>query len=453
MKYKKSTRVHFMGIGGSGVSSLAKILHEKGLIISGCDQSASPFTKNLIDEGISVKIGHQAEHIRNIDLLIHTSALNLDHPEILAAKKQQIPILSYPQAIGLLTNEIQTIAICGTHGKTTTTAFTYFAFKSSTEDPALIVGSTIPQLNNINGSFGDGNLLILEACEYKRNFLNYNPTTIVITNLELDHLDYYKDQNDYISAFIEFTERLPENSNLIVNGDDQNITLLIKKLKKTDCKPKITTFGIGKNNDYFLEKGVIYRKSIKLATLNIKLPGLHNQMNALAAFTVAHIHNKQPLQITEGLSIFQGTGRRMELLGEFKGSIIYDDYAHHPSELKATLSALKEKFPTRKILAVFQPHQYSRTFLLQEQFATAFSDADNVIIADIYESRDSQEAKNSISAQKLAEKISKHHPGTIYGGSIEQIAKHIRSAKPKNEILITLGAGDIWELSHQLADS
>lgn len=451
MKYKKNQKIHFMGIGGSGVSSLAEILKQKKMVISGCDQSLSPFTEKLIKDNVPISIGHDKKHIKDHDLIIYSPAIPHENEERREADRLKIPQLSYPQALGILTKEMETIAVCGTHGKTTTTALTYFAFQSSNNKPALIIGSTIPQLGNINGTLGDGKLLIMEACEYKRHFLELQPSTIVITNIDIDHLDYFKDKKDYLSSFVSFAMKLPPNGTLIANGDDKKVKLLIKRL---EIRPdiKILTYGSSKSCNYRIEQNNIFLNNEIISSIDPAIPGQHNLMNSLAAFAVAHSYSLSPKKVKLDIEKFKGTGRRLELIGEYSGSIIYDDYGHHPTEILATLSALRQKYGKKKILCIFQPHQFSRTIKLHKEFMTAFTDADTLLLSDIYNARDTEKDKKTINSKKLSSDISKHHKSVIYGGTLLNTLHQARKIAHNYDIMITQGAGDIWEVSHQLAN-
>ncbi len=394
----------------------------------------------LQQKDIKINIGHSKKNIpNNTDLIIHTSAIQKDNIELKTAKQKHIKTKNYAEAVGELTQSLNTIAICGTHGKTTTTGLTYNALKHT--KPYLIIGAFIDKKQNYK--IGKTNTLILEACEYKRNFLNYNPTTIVITNIEFDHGDYYKDLEDYISAYKQFIEKLPKNGLLIVNGDDPNIKKLLKTIKKDI---KIITYGENPKNTYHIKNNKIYKNKKLETTLNLTLKGKHNKLNALSAYITAIHYSKNKEKITKGLNQFKGTSRRLELIKKTNTYELYDDYAHHPTEIKATLKTLKDENKKRKILVVFQPHQYSRTYILKDQFKEAFAQANKILITDIFEARDTKKDKEKINAEKLAKTIK----NATYSGSLKDTIKKINKIKNNYDTIIVMGAGDITTITEKI---
>lgn len=423
-----------IGIGGSGLSALAALLHEKGNNVSGQDSSASAFTDSLTKNGISVSVGADKQNIpENTDLVIYSAAVPESNPLRLEAQEKGIRLLSYPQAVGELTKQYKTVAVCGTHGKTTTTAMIALLM-AHFDDPTVLVGANISELNNKNYCVGkEGGFLILEACEYQRHFLEYNPQIIVLTNVELDHLDYFKDEEDYYSAFKEFIGKLEPNGSLICN------------LQDTNCENVAAT----------TPNRIDYQPD---SSIELSIPGDHNKANASAALAaVKHILNlsdDQLQQAKELLFNFKGTSRRFELIGEKDGTKIYDDYAHHPTAIKATLKAAREKFgPQAKILCIFQPHQYSRTKKLYKDFLSAFADTDSVIIPNIYKVRDSEADAQAVSAEQLAKDLAANHPDSQFGNGLDNTLKTIKPLLPDYDVVITMGAGDISELPQRIISS
>lgn len=449
---EKSQNIYCVGIGGTGLSALATILRQNGKNISGSDASVSDITKRLEMDGIPVKIGHFNDNLpKDTNLLIYSPAISQTIPERKSATNLGITQLSYPEAVGLISNKMNTIAVCGTHGKTTTTALLASAFINSLKDPTVLLGSAIGEFNNHNARVGKGNDFIIEACEYKRNFLNYKPKIIVLNNIEVDHLDYYLNEKDYFNAFFEFSLSLPKHGSLYANIDDPNIVKLLTKLIDARQDIKIVTFGTHNDAVYKLKDKTIFLKKDTVTELKLQIPGKHNLMNALAAFSVAHNLGLPPDNITAALNGFHGANRRFQILGKLNKALIIDDYAHHPTEIKATLKAAREMYGNdKKILCIFQPHQYSRTKKLLNGFATAFSNADEVIIPNIYGVRDSQADIDSINEEILVKEILKNHQNALYGNGITNTLNLAEKKSRDYDIILILGAGDITNLAHQL---
>lgn len=396
--FNKYSNIHFIGIAGSGMSALAHIIKSYGISITGSDIEESP---------------HKAENIDNdVDLVIYSPAIPETNIEIQTAKQKKIKTISYPEALGLLTKSFDTIAVCGTHGKTTTTGMIAAALIANNLDPTVLVGANIAELDNLNCRVGKSNILLIEACEYKRAFLNYHPKYIVLTNIEADHLDYYKDEQDYKNAFTEFINKLPEDGILVSNSNANNAV-----------------------------------------SFNLSIPGEHNIQNAKLAYALTMQFNADPQATINALNSFKGASRRFEIKGTIGKTTIIDDYAHHPTAIRATLKATREKYGADKnILCVFQPHQYNRTHKLLKDFSTSFADADAVIIPNIYKVRDTIEDQNKISPQKLVEAISNNHPNAIYGNGLRETEQKIKKSLNEYDIVITMGAGDVWKVSESLTN-
>jgi UDP-N-acetylmuramate--alanine ligase len=439
-------KIFIVGMGGSGVSGFARILNSYGYIVSGSDANDSNTIKKLQASGIGCLIGHRISNIpKDTELLIYSPAIPKNNNERKSAEKLGIQQLSYPEALGLFTKMFYTVAVCGTHGKTTTTALLAEALIKNGSDPTVLLGSTLKELNGFNNRIGEGKHFIVEACEYKRAFLNYHPSAIIVTNIEADHLDYYKNLKDYCSAYKQFIERLPPNGLLIVNIDDKNLAGILKKSKKT------VTYGTAKQADYRLKDGKILHENKIVARLDLKIPGIHNQFNAAAVIALA---NELKLDIKKsviGINSYLGAERRFEIKGKIGKTIIIDDYAHHPTEIKATLKSLKEKYGrNKKVLCVFQPHQYNRTLNLLDDFARAFIDADEVIIPNIFKVRDKEADIKKMNEEMFVNEIARHHPKVSFGNGLENTKKLIQSKLLGFDIVITLGAGDINKLADAL---
>lgn len=439
----KIQKIHIIGIGGIGVSALAQLFLSQGKSISGSDMEDCDLLCQLKKEGIKVTVGHSEDNLSSdIDLVIISPAIPEDNSELKKAKSLKIPILTYPEALGLLSKDYYTIAICGTHGKTTTTALTALVLEEL--DPTVVIGTKVREFGNKNVRIGKNKFFVLEACEYKRAFLNIDPDILLITNIEAEHLDYYKDLDDYKSAFKEFCKKVPKNGYIIANFDDKNVRDVVK-----GACASVVKFG-SEVSDFKLINDIVFEKNKEIGQLNLQIPGDHNLQNALAAFAVGRVLDLQAGKIILTLNEYQGSWRRFEFKGYFNGAEIYDDYAHHPTEIKVTLKAARFKFPDRRIVCIFQPHQYSRTKKLLKEFSKAFADADLVIIPNIYRVRDSEKDINSISAEDLVKKIQKHHQNVIFGDGFSETVKFLQKNIEKNDVVFTMGAGDVWRIGKKL---
>lgn len=437
-------KIHFIGIGGIGVSALAKYYLEKGCQVSGSDLVSSEITKALRKKGAKLLIGeHKAKNLpKNVDLVIYSPAVPKDNPELKEAKKLKIKCLSYPEALGELTKKYFTIAVSGTHGKSTTTAMAGLLLKKAGFDPTVIVGTKLKEFRNSNCRVGKSRYLVIEADEWQASFLNYWPKIIVLTNIEKEHLDYYKNLNNILKTYKEYIRHLPKDGVLIVgNEDDENTRRIIFNSQF----PISNQFSI---INYQASKSKDAQKLRKI----LKVPGEYNVSNALASLAVARVL-KIPDKISfKALSEYRGSWRRFEIKkfkipdSRFK-ILVISDYAHHPTEIKVTLEAAREKFTRKKIWCVFQPHQYQRTFYLFKDFVKAFSKApiDKLIITDIYDvaGREKGKIKEKISSEKLIEAINK--PWAIYLPK-EEIVRYLKKNLKGREVVIIMGAGDIYKL-------
>lgn len=425
-------KIHFIGIGGIGVSALAQYYLAKGHEVSGSDLAASEITRDMEAKGVKVAIGNTAENIQpGIDRVIYSPAVKPENPEFIRAKELGIALKSYPEALGELTKEYDTIAISGSHGKSTTTAMTGLLLVAAGLDPTIIIGTRLKELGNTNFRMGKSKYLVIEACEYDGSFLNYEPRITVITNIDKEHLDYFKTFGNVIKEFKKFIGKLPKDGFLVANKNDKNLV----KISKGNF-----------NTHYYLLQN---KEAARLKRI-LKIPGKHNISNALAALSVARILGVKDSVSFKSLSEYKGSWRRFELK---EGSInskkitVISDYAHHPTEILATLKATREKFPKKKIWCIFQPHQHQRTFYLLKDFVKLFKTVkiNEIIITDIYDvaGREEKNINTKIDSQGLVKKIGKKHVQYLPMDKAEQFVKeHIK----KGEVMIIMGAGTIYKL-------
>lgn len=426
-------KIHFIGIGGIGVSAIARMFLIESKQVSGSDRDGGKVTEELAKAGAKIFIGHSADNIpidpatggAGADLVIYTIAIPDDNPELARARELGIPTMTYPEALGAISAEKKTVAIAGTHGKTTTTAMIAEIVISAGLDPTVIVGSFLLG-HESNFVAGQSDILIAEACEYKRSFLNLSPNILVITNVDEDHLDYYKDLADIQSAFSELVQKVPTDGFIICDLGDEKVKPVLVNAK-------------GKIIDY---------KQFVDGDFKLKVPGEHNKKNAAAAIAAAECLGVENKTAEIALGNFRGTWRRFQYKGETKtGAIIYDDYAHHPTEIKATLSGTKEFFRDKKIIVFFQPHLYSRTKSLLDDFAQSFSSADQVFLLPIYAAREPNDP--SISSDILADEINKNGiPVESLVDFDRAIEKAIELSGP-DKVFLFVGAGDIASLAQR----
>ncbi|MBD3156911.1 UDP-N-acetylmuramate--L-alanine ligase [Candidatus Peregrinibacteria bacterium] len=444
---KAGKHIHCIGIGGIGLSGLAQILHEQGHVVSGSDMNDSHLLQTMQKKGITIYVGHDTAHIENSpDLVIVSSAIPETNPELSYARKHDIEIMTFSEAIGEYTEDSYTIAVCGTHGKTTVTSMAALVMVAGKKDPTVVVGSQVKQLDNNNYRQGDGDIFLVEACEYKRNFLRYNPNIIILTNLEAEHLDYYKDLEDYKSAFKEFIEKLPKEGYLIANIDDPNVRDVI-----AGQKAKIITFSThNADADFTIADNTLYKGKKKQGTLHLSVPGDFNKMNALAAYILGDILAINRETVIKTLNGFTGSWRRFDIMGTYNGITIINDYAHHPTAIKSTLKATRQRYPGKKICCIFQPHQYNRTKQFLSEFASSFKEADIVIIPNIYRVRDTKQDVTSISVDDLIEAVQVQGIQTYHLETYQEIKKYLKNNSDDIDIALIMGAGDIWELGEVL---
>lgn len=444
--------VHFVGIGGVGVSAIAEILHNRGFQVSGSDAKSSHLTENLEHKGMAITYGHKAELVEDAEFVVYTTAVNEQHPELARALELGIPCISRPEMLGMLMDEYKTsIAISGAHGKTTTSSMIAMALVKTDMDPTILIGGEVKDLGT-NALVGASDIMVAEACEYKESFLSFHPSIAVLLNIDADHLDYYKDIHHIVSAFERYVEGLPSHGVLIYNGDDP---LCRQVALKAACTTKLS-FGMTSDSDFYPTDHALNLEECSEFTLNypggskrisLKIPGEHNVYNALAAFASTTYTAADLNAVATELGNFKGAARRFDAKGYFNGAFIVDDYAHHPSEVKATLKAAKA-MSYKKIICIFQPHTYTRTYELMEEFTEAFTDADEIIITDIYAAREQDNGK--VHASDLANRIEALGQNVKYIASFPEILDYLEGHLSEGDLLFTMGAGSVSDLGPAL---
>ncbi len=451
--FNNPIHIYFIGIGGISMSGLAEILLTEGFRVSGSDRSRSDLTVLLEKHGATVYYGQLEENLTpDIDLVVYTSAIKPDNPEMTAASKLNLPLLSRAQLLGQMMKNYQTpIAVSGTHGKTTTTSMIAEILLENKDDPTLSIGGIYKPIGG-NIRVGTSGYFVTEACEYTNSFLSFYPKIGIILNIEEDHLDFFKDINDIRNSFHEFAKLLPPDGALIINGDIASYRQITD-----DLSCKVITYGSSPELDYYPsditydEDGYpvfhLKHKGREDRIFHLRVPGVHNVYNAIAAIVLADLLGIPDEMTAKALSAFVGTDRRFEYKGEVNGITIIDDYAHHPTEITATLSAVKN-FPHKTVWCVFQPHTYSRTKALLNGFAKALCHADEIILADIYAAREKDTL--GISSRTLQAEIEKLGHRCYYFPSFEEIENFILENCTKDDLLITMGAGDVVKIGEKL---
>ncbi|AEG14740.1 UDP-N-acetylmuramate--L-alanine ligase [Desulfofundulus kuznetsovii DSM 6115] len=439
-------RVHFIGIGGAGMSGLASILLDLGYEITGSDLSSTDTTRRLESRGAVCHVGHAPKNLDTTQLVVISSAIKPDNVELLAAREKGIPVIHRGDLLAWLMQRQKGIAVAGAHGKTTTTSMLALALERSGLDPTIIIGG---ELNDIGGNakLGRGEYLVAEADESDGSFLKLHPLAVIVTNIEDDHLDHYGSVAEIKKAFRQFMGKVPEHGLVIACIDDPNVREVVQDLGRP-----VITYGIESSGaDYVLRhlsldgegsRGEVYYRDQRLGALELSVPGKHNMLNALAVVAAARWIGLDFQLIARTLKEFRGARRRFELLGEVGNMRVVDDYAHHPSEIKATLQAARQTGPKR-LIVVFQPHRYTRTALLKEQFGKAFGEADLVIVNEIYSA--GEQPIEGVNAQLIVQAIKNHgRPPVVYLPTREQIVNYLAAMALPGDLILTMGAGNIW---------
>lgn len=440
--------IHLIGIGGAGLSAIATVLLQQGYRISGSDREASAATARLIQQGAAVYIGHKAENLAgSIDTVVISSAIPADNPELIGARQRGLPVVKRAEWLGQMMQAKTGLAVAGTHGKTTTTAMMAFILQQAGQDPSFIVGGFIPQLDT-NAAAGQGSAFVIEADEYDYMFLGLRPEVAVVTIVEWDHPDMFPSPQVLAQAFADFVQLVPAHGLVIGCGDDLGARQILAQ-----ATAPTTTYGLCPDNEWqavdiqpnarggydFQVKRANVSSPLRL-TVSLAVPGLHNVSNALAALIAVEQCGVELAQAAEIISRFKGVGRRFELKGEINGITVIDDYAHHPTEIKATLAAARSRFAGRPIWAAFQPHTFSRTLALLDDFVLAFVDADHVILVDIFASRETDQGQ--VKSTDILARM--HHPDARYLGSLSAAADYLAAHLVPPAVLITMGAGDSY---------
>lgn len=514
--FDKISKIHFIGVGGIGLSAIARLMKERGKEVSGSDLSRSLMVKSLEKIGIKIYIGQSEKNInKNINLVIHTTAIPEENPELKKARGLEIKTITYPESLGLVFNDKFGIAVCGTHGKSSTSAMAGLLLDDAGLDPSVIVGSIVPRYKS-NLRVGKSKYFLTEACEYERAFLNYYPQIIILNNIELDHTDYYKDIKDFRGAFEEFVGHLPKNGILICNGDDRQISKLKAQMSNQfqSSNVKIISFGLSEGNDvkgYSIKteagktKFNVKYKGEDLGEFTLKVPGLFNVYNSLGVISLGLVLNVPIEKIKKSLENYSGIWRRFEIKGEYKpafaskklwrgkpaaayhklwrgkGALVISDYAHHPTAVKSTIEAAREFYPGKRIFAVFQPHQHNRTKKLYKDFLESFDAADVIILSEIFDVAGREEKKDqNVSSYNMAEDVKKklrnweikklgnsipplkkgvrgisnlNSKNIFYAKDLSETRKLIDEKIKPDDILLIMGAGDIYKVADELAIS
>ncbi|MDD6656256.1 MAG: UDP-N-acetylmuramate--L-alanine ligase [Lachnospiraceae bacterium] len=450
--FEKPIHIHFIGIGGISMSGLAEILADRGFTVSGSDAKESSLTRQLHQRGITVLYGQSAKNITpDINLVVYTAAIHNDNPELCAAKAADIPCMTRADLLGqIMKNYEIPIAISGTHGKTTTTSMVSEIFMEAKKDPTLSIGGILPSIGG-NIRIGASDYFVTEACEYTNSFLSFFPKISIILNIDADHLDFFKDIEDIRSSFRRFAALLPKDGTLIINGEIPNLASITDSLA---CN--IITFGFSDSFDYYAKDisydayarptyTICHNGTERIVTLGVT--GEHNISNSMAAIALADLCGIETETTKKALSTFCGTERRFQLKGTVDDVTIIDDYAHHPTEIKATLEAA-HNYPHNKLWCIFQPHTYTRTKALLLDFAKTLSTADHVVLADIYAARETDNL--GISSQTLQAEIQKLGTTCDYFPSFEEIEKFLQKNYSPGDLLITMGAGDVVKIGENL---
>ena len=448
--------IHLIGIGGISMSAIAETLHNWNHIVTGSDCTQSQITDTLNLHGIPTVIGHDLENCKKADLIVFSAAIKEDDPEIVLAKENNIPLVTRGKFVGYLTKMYkETICVSGTHGKTTTTSMLSVCFLNAHKDPSIQVGAL---LKNIGGNYhvGNSDYFILESCEYQANFLNFFPKTEIILNIDNDHLDFYKTFDNIVKAFQDFAKILPENGLLVTNGDDANCLAL-----KDITKSKFLTYGIENQSADFIAKNIefdkngfahfdVYKQNNFFHHFELSVAGKHNILNALACIATCDFYKIDQVTMAESLKSFTGAERRLEYKGSFNDVSIFDDYAHHPTEILATVNAIKNK-QYNESWVIFQPHTYSRTVAHLEDFAKSLLDFDHIVLLDIYAARE----KNTfgISSQDLANKLKEFGKEANYIENFDDVVSYLKSNAKPHDLILTLGAGTVTKLGPMLLEN
>ncbi|SJZ99474.1 UDP-N-acetylmuramate--L-alanine ligase [Trichlorobacter thiogenes] len=451
--YGNIEKIHFVGIGGIGMSGIAEVLLNLGYKVSGSDLRESDTTERLRGLGGEICIGHAAENLTNVDVVVTSTAVQSDNPEVIEAKHRMVPVIPRAEMLAELMRMKYGIAIAGTHGKTTTTSMVATVLTHAGIDPTIVIGGKLNTLGS-NAKLGQGKFLVAEADESDGSFLTLSPTIAVVTNIDADHLDFYTGGLEQIKdTFVSFINKVPFYGLAVLCQEDRNINEIIPRIKK-----RFMTYGLSSQADLrathvkldgFQTSFTAHYKGYRLGEISFNMPGAHNVLNALACTAVALELDVPFDKIQEGFAQFGGVGRRFTVKGEKNGIMVVDDYGHHPAEIRATLGAARNGWPERRLVVAFQPHRYSRTKELFNEFVTCFYDADVLVLTDIYAA--SEQPIPGVTAERLAEETRRHGQRDVtYIADRNDLPDHLASIVKEGDIVITLGAGNIWQAGEAL---
>lgn len=451
--YGNIEKIHFVGIGGIGMSGIAEVLLNLGYKVSGSDLRESDTTERLRGLGGEICIGHAAENLTNVDVVVTSTAVQCDNPEVIEAKHRMVPVIPRAEMLAELMRMKYGIAIAGTHGKTTTTSMVATVLTHAGIDPTIVIGGKLNTLGS-NAKLGQGKFLVAEADESDGSFLTLSPTIAVVTNIDADHLDFYTGGLEQIKdTFVSFINKVPFYGLAVLCQEDRNINEIIPRIKK-----RFMTYGLSSQADLrathvkldgFQTSFTAHYKGYRLGEISFNMPGAHNVLNALACTAVALELDVPFDKIQEGFAQFGGVGRRFTVKGEKNGIMVVDDYGHHPAEIRATLGAARNGWPERRLVVAFQPHRYSRTKELFNEFVTCFYDADVLVLTDIYAA--SEQPIPGVTAERLAEETRRHGQRDVtYIADRNDLPDHLAGIVKEGDIVITLGAGNIWQAGEEL---
>ena len=453
--YRKTKHIHFVGIGGIGMSGIAELLLNLGYTVSGSDLNSSPITEKLEGLGGQVYQGHDSKWIEGADVVVTSSAISKDNPEVVQAGVDAIPVIMRAEMLAeIMRLKKYGIAIAGSHGKTSTTSMVSCMLASAGLDPTIVIGGKVDALGG-NAKLGQGEFLVAEADESDGSFLKLSPVVEVVTNIDLEHLDYYRDLDHIKETFLKFIDKIPFYGAVILCLDDANVADILPEIKK-----RTMTYGLTPQADIYAENitwidgrvnCMVKNSDGEVGTLSITPPGIHNVYNALAAVCVGLELELSFADIQKGLEGFAGVQRRMQKKGELHGISVVDDYGHHPTEIRATLDAIKQAWPQKRLVVLFQPHRYSRTKGLFKEFQTCFHKADVLIMSDIYAA--SEEPLEGVTSEALLEATRKHGQRyTYYMADVNKMADELRPLLQKDDLVLTLGAGNIVRVGEDLLE-
>ncbi len=455
-KLSEARNVYCIGIKGVGMTALAQLLSAQGKNVSGSDTAERFFTDDVLRHaGIKFHEGFESRHLEGgADVVIRSTAYGNEHPEVAAALKRGLPVLTYPEALGELTAERKSVAVAGSHGKTTITAMLAYVLKAANLSPSAIVGSSVPQFGG-NALVGSGDLFVFEADEYQNKFQYYRPQGVVLTSIEWDHPDFFPDPSSYEQAFVEFLKRIPADGFAVACYDSESVK---RAVAAAELKPEqIITYGLTQGRwqmvRMWLDEGRWYfgvkEGDEYKGAFSLRLVGSHNVANALAVIACATRLGADIEVVRNALASFEGTARRFEFKARLVNAVtVVDDYGHHPGEIAATLKAAAAFYPYKQLRVVFQPHTFSRTKALLKDFGACFSDASEVIIVETYAS--AREQAGEVDGKKLAEEVAKHHKHVTYQPTLEAAAQYLGDTANRSDLVLTMGAGDVWRVGEEL---